>query len=258
MAIKISDIWKKVQSNTKEANSVAGYGKEVESLPFQLRDEYNKRQDPALNKAISEKQNQVLGGAIEGLNKYQDVVNPFTRRALAEKYQSGLSTGLSSLTDERTRRVGVYEDYITKWSGLYGADLAYKKNILANKQESVNQMMGVYNLEESKRQADEDKRRYEQGSKKENFLLDAVKAINASKGTDGKADPQVYGEVRDIGIGYGLTPQKFDSLFGNKMAENEWEGLGISPAQNKSITVEENEYGPGGRLTKKTSTSNKQ
>jgi hypothetical protein len=116
----------KVDKAEKEA---ADYGYAASVLPIKLREAFDKNRDPELDKAIITKQQEVLGGAITGLEKYRDISDPFTRRALAEKYQSGLTVGLDSLTSERDRRQGKFEDYITKWSGLYGAEAARKQQV---------------------------------------------------------------------------------------------------------------------------------
>lgn len=98
-------------------------------LPAALKEAYDKAGDPKLDKAISQKRNDVMGGAIEGLNKYKDISDPFARRALAEKYQSGLSVGLDSLVSEKERRQKSMTDYINKWSGLFGAEAARKQSM---------------------------------------------------------------------------------------------------------------------------------
>jgi hypothetical protein len=115
------------QKLEKAQNKYASFAGEVAKLPYQLQDEYRKAQDPALSQKINESQQNVLGGAIAGLDKYKDISDPTQRRALAEKYQSGLSIDYTNLTDERTRREGVYNDYIQKWTGLYGAEAAKRQ-----------------------------------------------------------------------------------------------------------------------------------
>ena len=116
---------------TSRGKSYAGYTGEVSALPYQLKEEFRQRRDPAFDKRVRESEQQVLGGAIEGLNKYQDIQNPFNRRALAEKYQSGMSTSLQGLYDERERRQGTILDYIDKWTGLFGAE-AKKEELTLN------------------------------------------------------------------------------------------------------------------------------
>lgn len=132
-------------------------------LPTILKEKFDKTKDPALDAAISGKTQQVLGGAIEGLNKYKDISDPFTRRALAEKYQGGLSIGLDSLTSEKDRRQGKFEEYITKWSGLYGAEAA-------RKQSQATLAQGEFNTYKSLADTAENTRRYniEQGEKAAN------------------------------------------------------------------------------------------
>lgn len=101
-------------------------------LPTALMEAYKAAGDPKLDSAISKKRNQVMGGAIEGLNKYKDISDPFARRALAEKYQSGLSVGLDSLVTEKERRQKSMNDYINKWTGLFGAEAARKQSMADN------------------------------------------------------------------------------------------------------------------------------
>lgn len=121
------------------------------ALPYALKDAFRKTADPELDKAIVTKQNEVLGGAIEGLSKYEGIANPFQRRALAEKYQSGLSIGLNSLTSERDRRQGKFDEYITKWSGLYGAEAARKQAAATSAGNALSRGMSIADKVESQR-----------------------------------------------------------------------------------------------------------
>lgn len=126
---------------TERSNAFADYTKNVSGLPTQLTEEFKKRSDPTFDAKISGAEQNVLGGAIEGLNKYQGVTNPFERRALAEKYQSGLSSTYTALTDEKTRRQNTLLEYVDKWTGLFGAE-AKKEEIVLNtmKEELANKM----------------------------------------------------------------------------------------------------------------------
>jgi len=54
---------------------------------------------------IAELEQQVLGGMSSGLQKYQDVQNPFDRRALAEGHRAGMATSLQGLYAERERTI---------------------------------------------------------------------------------------------------------------------------------------------------------
>lgn len=147
----------KTSKATKEA---ADYGYLASVLPGVLKDKFRQAGDPALDSAISTKTQQVMGGAIEGLDKYKDISDPFTRRALAEKYQGGLSIGLDSLTSEKDRRQGKFEEYITKFSGLYGAEAA-------RKQANATMAQGEFNTYKGMADTAENTRRYniEQGQK---------------------------------------------------------------------------------------------
>jgi len=121
----------------------------AERLPGQLREEFRKRQDPAMSKAIRSAEQRTLGGAIEGLNKYQHIVNPFARRDLAEKFQGSLSKTYTSLTDERQRRTGVINDYINLWSGTYGAMAKGEQIKASNLQQQYSGAMQMAGVEQS-------------------------------------------------------------------------------------------------------------
>jgi hypothetical protein len=62
-----------------------------------------------------------LSAGYEGLDKYQNIENPFTRRALASKYQTSVGAEYKNLIGEEERRKGVITDYINMWAGTYGA-----------------------------------------------------------------------------------------------------------------------------------------
>lgn len=91
------------------------------ALPSSLKEGFRAKGDKGLDEAITKAEQRTMGGAIEGLDKFQDIQNPFTRRALAEKYQSSLSRTQQSLYGERDRRQGNITDYINAWAGTYGA-----------------------------------------------------------------------------------------------------------------------------------------
>lgn len=157
------------------------------ALPYQLRDDFNKNKNPALDKAIVEKQSEVIGGAITGLEKFQDIFNPFQRRALAEKFQGGLHTELDSLTSERDRRQGKFEEYITKWTGLYGAEAAREVSYAGLAETK-------YNRAKSMADTIENNRRYEaeQAESTRRWNIE-----QANKGTE-KADKYTDIEVRKM------------------------------------------------------------
>ncbi len=129
-----SNLWSKAVKMEKEGKKLADFTADVAKLPYKLKDEFRKRRDPALDEAINKKEQEVLGGAIMGLEKYKGIEDPFARRALAEKYQEGLSIGLNNLRSEKERREGVMSDYIEKWAGLYGAEAAKQQAIFQQKQ----------------------------------------------------------------------------------------------------------------------------
>lgn len=127
---------KKQQNKYALATESGGLGQDAidmkytaDVLPMALKEAYDKSRDTKLDSEISKKRNDVMGGAIEGLNKYKDISDPFARRALAEKYQSGLSVGLDALVTEKERRQKSFTDYINKWSGLFGAEAARRQSM---------------------------------------------------------------------------------------------------------------------------------
>lgn len=127
---------KKQQNKYALATESGGLGQDAidmkytaDVLPMALKEAYDKSRDTKLDAEISKKRNDVMGGAIEGLNKYKDISDPFARRALAEKYQSGLSVGLDAIVTEKERRQKSFTDYINKWSGLFGAEAARKQSM---------------------------------------------------------------------------------------------------------------------------------
>jgi len=144
----LSKMASKVDKAEKEA---ADYGYLANVLPIKLRESFDKNRDPELDKAIITKQQEVLGGAVTGLEKYRDISDPFTRRALAEKYQSSLTIGLDSLTSERERRQGKFEEYITKWGGLFGAEAAKKQQTATTASNSLNRYKSLADTAENQR-----------------------------------------------------------------------------------------------------------
>lgn len=217
----------KSQKSATDARYIAS------ALPYTLAEEFRKQGDPALDAAIVTKQQQVLGGGIEGLNKYQMITNPFERRAMAEKFQSGLTIGLDSLTSEKTRRQGKFEEYINKYAGLYGAQAAMKES-------EANQMSNEFNIYKSIADQTENTRRYnlERADKAaatsktgdESLFREYITSeLNASRGKDGKVDPAVYARLRDEAYTkYGTTKGTFDSQFSSNVGNHEYEKLGLT------------------------------
>lgn len=161
MAKQIKDLWAELGNLESEGNDVANFKENVAKLPYTLKDEFRKSQDPALDKAINKAQSDTFGAAIKGLDMYQGISNPFSRRNLAEQYQGIVEQDWKNLTDERTRRQGVYTDYIDKWTGLFGAEAA-------KRQDQFNNKMSVWEKEKSLADTEENNRRWniEQSQKK--------------------------------------------------------------------------------------------
>lgn len=153
MAKSYADLWKEVGGLEAEGKAVSEAKANAAKLPYTLKEEFRKAQDPKLDQAINKAQSDTFGAAIKGLNMYQDISNPFARRDLAEQYQGGIEMGWKNLTDERTRRQGVYADYIEKWSGLYGAEAAKRADEFNNK-------MSIWEKEKSLADTEENNRRW--------------------------------------------------------------------------------------------------
>jgi predicted CopG family antitoxin len=142
MAKSYAQLLEEAEGFKRESDEVSGFSANAEKLPYILKDEFRKAQGTGLDDAISKARSNTFGAAIEGLNKYQDISNPFARRDLAEKYQSGVQMGWESLVNEKQRRQGVFSDYIDKWSGLFGADAARRRD-------SLNTKMSIWDREKS-------------------------------------------------------------------------------------------------------------
>lgn len=153
MAKSYADLWKEVGGLEAEGKAVSEAKANAAKLTYTLKEEFRKAQDPKLDEAINKAQSDTFGAAIKGLNMYQDISNPFARRDLAEQYQGGIEMGWKNLTDERTRRQGVYSDYIEKWSGLYGAEAAKRADEFNNK-------MSIWEKEKSLADTEENNRRW--------------------------------------------------------------------------------------------------
>lgn len=94
---------------------------DAERLPYELTKAYREQGDPKLEKQINTAEAKSLNAGYEGLDKYQYIENPFTRRALASKYQGSVASEYKNLLSEQDRRQGVISDYIKTWAGTYGA-----------------------------------------------------------------------------------------------------------------------------------------
>jgi hypothetical protein len=105
----------------KERQNLASETQLAAELPGQLSAAFREAADPKLEQAIAAANERTMGGAIEGLDKFQHILNPFKRRSLAEQYQGSLSLTAQSLTDEQARRQGVMADYVQRYGDTYGA-----------------------------------------------------------------------------------------------------------------------------------------
>lgn len=151
MAKSLKDLWKEAGELEEEGNDVANFNASVEKLPYQLKDEFRQRQDPKLDEQINRLQSDTFGAAIKGLDMYKDISDPFARRNLAEMYQGGIESQWKNAVDERTRRQGVFADYIEKWTGLFGAEAARKQQIFENKQATWDREKNLADTEENNR-----------------------------------------------------------------------------------------------------------
>lgn len=208
MAKTQSQLWEEAAKLNKEGENVANAKATADKLPFLLKDEFRKAGDPALDTAINKAQSDMFGGAIKGLNMYQDITNPFARRDLAEQYQGGLSQDYANLTDERTRRQGVYADYISKWSGLYGAEAARQDSIFKNQ-------LATFDREKNLADTDESNRRWNI----ENARASANSAKSNSKFTDEEVKSFVYSHKND------MTWQEQHDYLGEKGVDVEQGGV---------------------------------
>lgn len=240
---------KKVSQMARRSNKYANY---AERLPIDLKDEFRKRQDPALNKQVSEAEQEALGSAVVGLDRYKNISDPFERRALAEKYQGQKSAEYDYLASERDRRKGKFEDYIERWSGLYGAEAAKRQNMLTAAQDEYSRMS---NLSQSQREQSrweqefaEDKRRWgaehalsqaresrlSDDTEDDDFLAYAAEEINASQGEDGYADPRVYERILAEAREKGYDKSKIDAEFGYEINPRDAKRLGLETEEKKS------------------------
>lgn len=203
MAKSYSDLWKEAEDLEKEGENVANFNESVAKLPYTLKDEFRKAQDPALDKAINKAQSDTFGAAIKGLNMYQGISDPFARRDLAESYQGIVEQGWKNLTDERTRRQGVYADYITKWTGLFGAEAAKKQDLFNNKMTIWEKEKSLADTEESNRRWEIENARAERtaGSKVEkDYTNQEITATVAALKAQGKN----WGEINDFLVSEGI------------------------------------------------------
>lgn len=192
-------------------------------LPAALKEAYDQSRNTKLESEISKKRNDVMGGAIEGLNKYKDISDPFARRALAEKYQSGLSVGLDALVTEKERRQKSFTDYVNKWSGLFGAEAARKQAMASEALER--EKMAISNGKPSK-DTDND------------YLEYAGAQLEASKGMNkGQYHADTLKELL-IKAPNESTRTAVRELFGGGVDKEGQESLGINRYKPEAVKTE--------------------
>lgn len=199
MAKTLKDLWGEADKLNAEGEKVAEAKATAAKLPYTLKDEFRQRQDPELDKAINKAESDTFGAAIHGLNLYQDITNPFARRDLAENYQGIVSQGYKNLTDERTRRQGVYADYIEKWTGLFGAEAARQSDIFQNKLATFDREKNLADTEENNRRWEIENARAERSAARTNSKFtdeEVTSTINTLKnnGTDWETIAKYLGE----------------------------------------------------------------
>jgi hypothetical protein len=85
------------------------------------QDLYLQQGGAILDRGIKDASNKYYAEALDAMGRYDNIQNPHMRRALAEKSQSVEGIAVTGLTDERTRRQQVIDDYVQTWSQTYGA-----------------------------------------------------------------------------------------------------------------------------------------
>lgn len=206
----------------------------AEMLPYELTTAFKEKGDPKLDKQINEAEQRSLSAGYEGLDKYQTIENPFTRRALAEKYQSSVAGEYKNLLSEQDRRQGVITDYIKTWSGTYGA-------IAKAEQMAVDTMKDEYTMKMDL----EDRRVKASGgsdtktSEKKQYITDM---LNGSAGKDGRFDPGTYSQLRDWAFSeLNLSKKQFDEQFGTGTNERDREALGFDSKTSGGTEKQQNE-----------------
>jgi len=215
-----------------QTNKYANFASDVAKLPYQLKDEFNKRRSPELDAKIRESEQKVMGGAIEGLNKYKDIQDPFERRALAEEYQGSLATTYGNLLDEKDRRQGKFAEYIDKWSGLFGAEAARQKTMLDFTERKWQNYVTLADKNESKRRWEIElaEKRKTSGSGTTSKLYSAVESIadevysgRYNREEANKVLVQRYGKEAENLI-YDYVPNEYEGspdYFANKKTTDE-------------------------------------
>jgi hypothetical protein len=196
--------------NLNSMNSVlAGKEYAAAALPYEMADEFKKRQDPALNEKISKSEQAMLGGYTAGLYKFQDISNPFQRRSLAQQYKGNLSMTYDALTSEKDRRTGKYLDYIEKYTGLFSADIARERAMINSYQEQIGQAKEMWRTDVEDRRYEESKAK----AKEDDRSLYSIAQELKEKGIN-------WGDAAsELGKKYDLTPgsemsQALDYVYG--------------------------------------------
>jgi len=228
MAKNYTNLWQEADEMKDEGEKLAGFKESVAKLPFELKDAFRKSQDPKLDEAINKAQSDTFGAAIKGLDMYQGISNPFTRRNLAEQYQGITEQGWKNLTDERTRRQGVYADYIDKWTGLFGAEVAKRQDTFNNKMSIWEKEKSLADTEESTRRWNIENARAEKSAARTNSTLTDAEATK--KASNLKNQGWTWQDIND----YLVDQYGYNTLEGSQ-GDNMLRSLfGLSPVKSKS------------------------
>lgn len=230
MAKAYKDLWSEAAALEKEGESVANFKGEASKLPFELKDAFRKAQDPALDKAINKAAQDTFNSPFAALDKYKDIENPFTRRSLAEQYQSTFTQNWQNLLDEKTRRQGVFSDYIDKWSGLYGAEAARRQDVFNNKMSIWEKEKSLADTEESNRRWNIENARAEKNAAKADATLNDAQARKMASNLKGQG--WTWQDIND----YLVDQYGYDTTKGST-GDNMLRGLfGYDPIQNSVRT----------------------
>jgi hypothetical protein len=108
-------------------------------IPSKLKQAYKENQDSKFTEQVNEAEAKWLNAGHEGLDRFQHIENPFTRRNLADKYQTSVGAEYKNLVTEEERRQGVLMDYVQTWSDTFGA-------IALSEQMQAENLMSQYNM----------------------------------------------------------------------------------------------------------------
>lgn len=204
----------------------------AERLPYELTKAYREQGDPKLEKQINTAEAKSLNAGYEGLDKYQTIENPFTRRALASRYQGSVTSEYKNLLGEQERRRGVIQDYIKTWSGTYGAIAKGEQIALEGLKEDYTMAMDIADkrAKASASKTPDEKRQY------------IIEMLNSSAGEDGRYDPGAYSQLRDWAFSkLNMTKKQFDEQFGNGTNERDRQSLGFDANSTGGTEKQKNE-----------------